>query len=281
MKEFVFGQSSLLIVSGIFLCMLLAMEIGLRLGRRGRATTTDSVKSQVNAALASMLGLLALLLGFTFSLALHRYDDRSQYVVAEANAIGSTYLSSQLLPAGARDEAQDLLRQYLDLRIQEGHVSLAETAKRESLMLQENQMALEIWGRAMNAMEQDPRPISTGLFVQSVNRLIEARNSRNAALNRHVPEIALLLLFATFVLTAATLGYASGIAGHRVTPPAFISVVLIMIVVYLIIDLDRPRRGFVRVPQDSMLGLRQTIAVTEEHRTQSGSPADTLRVRGR
>lgn len=276
MREYMFNQNSVLIVSALFFSMLLFMEMGYRLGRRRHTRTSDSIRSQVNGSVASMLGLLALLLGFTFSLALHRYDDRSEHVVHEATAIGSAYFTSQLLPAPMRDEARTLLRRYLDLRIQEGRVNLTATATRDSLMLQTSQMALRIWEVAERAMEQDPRPITTGLFIQSTTKLIEARDSRNASLARHVPEIVLLLLLATFLLTAGTLGYASGISGHRVTPPAFVTVVLIVLVVYLIIDLDRPRRGYIRVNQESMRSLRQTIEIMEGHGSGLESPPDTL-----
>jgi len=276
MREFLFGQNSVLIVSALFVSMLLFMEMGYRLGHRRHTRANDSIRSQANGSVASMLGLLALLLGFTFSLALHRYDDRSEHVVLEANAIRSAYFTSQLLPAPMRDEARTLLHRYLDLRIQEGRVNLTASATRESLMLQANQIALRIWEVAERAMEQDPRPITTGLFIQSVTKLIEARDSRNASLARHVPEIVLFLLFATFLLTAGTLGYASGISGHRVTLPAFITVVLIVLVVYLIIDMDRPRRGYIRVNQESMLSLWQSIETMEGRGSGLESPHDTL-----
>lgn len=89
---------------------------------------------QANAVLAAMLGLLALLLAFTFSAALQRYEDRSQTVVAEANAIGTTYLRTRLLPREMHDEVQALLREYLDVRIREGHVDATEPALHESLL---------------------------------------------------------------------------------------------------------------------------------------------------
>jgi Na+/H+-translocating membrane pyrophosphatase len=116
MKEIMYDHNSVLIVSALFVCMLLAMEIGFRSGRRKQACATEAI-TQANAVLAAMLGLLALLLAFTFSAALQRYENRSQTVVAEANAIGTTYLRAQLLPKGMPDEVQALLRQYLGVRV--------------------------------------------------------------------------------------------------------------------------------------------------------------------
>ena len=271
MREIMYDVSSVLIVSGLLLCMPLGMEAGFRSGRHKQAIATETV-TQANAVLASMLGLLALLLAFTFSAALQRYDDRSQAVVAEANVIGTTYLRAQLLPKGMHDEVQGLLRQYLDARIQEGRINTTDTAERESPLRQANLMATQLWGHAVRAAEEDGRPVTSGLFIQSLNELIDASATRKAANDRHVPEVVIFLMFATVLITTATLGFASEIAGHRVTLAAFVLVVLITLVVYLIIDLDRPRRGSIQVSQESMLSLQQTIGRAQGYTDQLGSP---------
>jgi Flp pilus assembly protein TadB len=221
-----------------------------------------------------MLGLLTLLLAFTFSLALQRYDHRSQLVVAEANAIGTTYLRAQLIPREMRDEVQGLLRQYLDIRIQEGHVNTANTVEREVLLDQAKLIEAQLWSHAARAAEQDGGPVTSGLFIQSLNELIDASSTRQAALDRHVPEIVLLLLFATCAMTTATLGYASGIGGHRVGLAALVLVVLMALVVFLIVDLDRPRRGLIQVSQKSLSGLQETIGLPQGPTSQFRSPPD-------
>lgn len=266
-----YSQSSVLIVSGLFICMLLAMEIGYRSSRRRQARTAEAV-TQANAVLAAMLGLLALLLAFTFSAALQRYEDRSQTVVAEANAIGTTYLRARLLPREMHDEVQALLRQYLDVRIQEGRVDATEPELHESLLRRAKLMEEQLWSHAVRAAELDKSVVTSGLFIQSLNELIDTSATRDAALNRQVPEVVLFLMLATIVLTTATLGYASGIAGHRVTLAAFVLVILIGLVVYLIIDLDRPRRGAIQVSHASMLSLQQAIAAAQANAAPSGSP---------
>lgn len=261
-----YSQNNVLIVLGLFIFTVLAMEIGFRSGRYKQSSSTETI-TQANAVLVSMLGLLGLLLAFTFSAALQRYDDRSRTVVAEANAIGTTYLRARLLPAGMQDEVQALLRQYLDVRIREGCFDSTEPEVTELLLEQARLMEGQLWSLAVKAAELDGRPVTSGLFIQSLNELIDASNTRNAALNRHVPEIVLLLMFATIVLTTATLGYASELCRHRVTLAAFVLVTLITLVVYLIMDLDRPRRGSIRVSHASMLNLQQTIGTA-----QPGSP---------
>jgi len=271
MKEIMYSQSSVLIVSSLFICMVFFMEIGFRSGRRSQASTTEVI-TQANAVLVSMLGLLALLLAFTFSAALQRYEDRSQTVVTEANAIGTTYLRARLLPRGMPDEVQALLRKYLDVRIQAGRVDATAPALYESLRHQGKLMEAQLWNYALRAAEQDPGPVTSGLFIQSLNELIDTSGTRDAALNRHVPEIVLFLVFATILMTTITLGYASGIAGHRVTLAAFVLMALIALVVYLIIDLDRPRRGSIQVSHESMLKLQQTIGTAPGQTAQPDKP---------
>lgn len=269
-----YDQSSVLIVSVLFLCMLLSVEIGFRIRSRQRkqAVAAEAI-AQANAVLVSMLGLLALLLAFTFSAALQRYDDRSQAVVAEANAIGTTYLRVRLLPAAMQDDVRGLVRQYLDIRIQEGRVEFSDIENQELLQRQAMLVRSQIWDRAVRAAEQDRGSIATALFIQSLNELIDSSGVRKAANSRHVPEIVIFLMFATVVMSTGTLGFASGIAGHRITLAAFVLMMLIALVVYLIIDLDRPRRGAIQVSQESMLSLQQSIGDTQGHAGQSGNPA--------
>jgi hypothetical protein len=152
-----------------------------------------------------------------------------------------------------------LLRQYLDNRLQEGSVDSTEPERHESIIQRAKQLEAQLWSQAARAAEIDGRVVASGLYIQSLNELIDTSGTRNAALNRHVPEVVLLLLFATIVLTTATLGYSSGLAGHRVTLAAFVLMTLIALVVYLIIDLDRPRRGAIQVSHESMLSLQRSI----------------------
>jgi hypothetical protein len=274
--EIMYSQNSVMIVLGLFLCMLLAMELGFRSGIRKQVHTPEAI-TQANSVLVSMLGLLALLLAFTFSAALQRYEDRSQTVVVEANAIGTTFLRARLLPGGMTDEVQATLRQYLGIRIQEGLVDATEPELHASLVSQAKLLEAQLWSQAVRAAKLDPNPVTSGLFIQSLNELIDTSGTRNAALNRHVPEFVLLVMFATIVLMTAMLGYASGIAGHRVTLAAFVLVILIALFVYLILDLDSPRRGVIQVSHESMLSLEQAITATQGHASQPGAQPRSLR----
>jgi hypothetical protein len=98
--------------------LLLFTELGFLLGRKAGRTTSDRARSQIGAIQAAILGLLALLLGFTFAMAMSRFDIRKQLVLDEANAIGTTYLRTQLLPEPQRQELAELLRRYVRVRLE-------------------------------------------------------------------------------------------------------------------------------------------------------------------
>ncbi|MFZ6742551.1 hypothetical protein ACO0LC_04975 [Undibacterium sp. JH2W] len=258
-NEFMYGQSTALIVLLLLVGMLIATELAYRNGLRKQSDANDAAKSQINTLQASMLGLLALLLSFVFSLALQRFDERSQFVVNEANAIGTTYLRTQLLPLSIRDQAQAMLKQYVDVRVEEGQVNLAEIEKREALVKKSSQISEQLWALAMKSVELDKNAVTTGMFMQSLNDTIDAFGKREAGLQRHVPETVVLLLLITIIMTAATIGYASGLTGQRAVFATLVLQILISMAVFLTIDLDRPRRGFIQVSQASMVSLQQSI----------------------
>ncbi|NJN55421.1 MAG: hypothetical protein HC804_12100 [Anaerolineae bacterium] len=264
MRELMYNQNSILIVIILFVTLVVAMEVGYRLGRRVQTRADVESKSHVNAIQTSLLGVLALLLGFTFSLSLQRYDSRNVAVVDEANAIGTAYLRSQLLPPAVREQVQMALRDYVDLRVQESTVALSDLAQRQGLLDQAAQSQDVLWRYAVQAIADDDRPATTGLFIQSLNELIDSYGRRNAALNRHIPEVVLFLLFGTFIMTWAIVGYASGVTGHRTSFVAYVMLVLIVLLVFIIIDLDRPRRGLIEIDHTSLTDLQATIDTTLE-----------------
>ena len=273
MRECMYDISSIWIASFLFVAMVLAIEVGYRFGRRSHRDASDGFRSHVNGIAASLIGVLALLLGFTFSLSLHRFDSRSELVVDEANAIGTAYLRSQLLPASVRGDVQKLFREYLDQRIQASTIALVKENERGSLLERSTRTQWALWAHARKAAEQEPNPVTTGLFIQSLNEVIDTYGRRDATLERHVPEVVLLLLFVTFLMAGAIVGYSSGVANHRASFVTYIMIALISILVFIILDLDRPRRGLIRVNQESLFNLQAAInANTDAERPVKGRP---------
>lgn len=255
LQEVMYDKNSVLIAVILFVTMIAAVEFGSWVGLRLSARANDSLRSQVNSLQASLLGILALLLGFTFSQSLQRYDLRSAAVVSEANAIGTAQLRVALLPDAYRRQTFDLMNDYIESRIDAGAVSLDREAARQLLARESERIQAELWQLAAAAVHESDRPATVNLYLAALNDMIDAKTSRDAALGRHVPEIVLFLLYGTFILTGVLVGYAAGVSGARASRGTYVLVGLIVVLVFIIIDLDRPRRGLIEVDQSSLVAL--------------------------
>jgi hypothetical protein len=241
----------------IFLCGLAliwgASEIGWRLGQRSAAQSTN-----IGTLEGATIGLLALIIGFTFAMALSRFEARRDAVVQEANAIGTTALRARFLPEPHRTESLKLLREYVKVRIdalQRGH-SFAEL---KTIVERSNGVQEALWKRAMAVGEKDKALIPTGLFIQSLNQMIDAQGVRLAALRNHIPNIVLVILYVLAVAGGGFVGYASAIDPRLTRLPVVIMGLLISLVLYLIIDLDRPNNGLITNNQQAMIDVAETI----------------------
>src|SRR6185437_1530653 len=132
-------------------------------------------------------------------------------------------------------------------RVQASGVSVVKQEAGGALVTKIGQVQKQLWRNAKQAVELDASAVKTGLFVQALNDLIDSFGKHDAVLNRHVPEVVLLLLYGTFLMAGAIVGFSSGVAGHRPSLASYILVALIVVLVFLIIDLDRPRRGLIEV----------------------------------
>jgi len=242
----------------LFISLVAALAIGYRLGHRARAKIDDTAKSQSGTIQGAVIGVLALLLAFTLSMAIARYETRRQLVLEEANAIGTTYLRSKLLPESYAMQAADLLRQYVANRLEFYNAGIDET-RFQAANDQAGQLQDQLWSIATAVSAQDNRAIPTGLFVQTLNDTIDLQAKRLAATRNTVPETVILLLFAVAVATAAIVGYNSGLGNQRHLFAALTLLVLITMIIWVLIDLDRPRRGLILVSQQSMIDLQESL----------------------
>lgn len=234
--------------------IFLAVEGGYRLGKYRRGHTPEK-DAPVGAMVGAMLGLLAFMLAFTFGLAASRFDERRHTILDEANAIGTTYLRSGLLPEPQRTAVRRSLREYVDVRL-EGtrQEKLAEAISRST------ELHTQMWSQATAAAELDPRSIVTGLFIQSLNELIDLHATRvMVGLRSRIPAVIWVSLFFVAALTMATMGYHEGLAGTRRSLASLALVVSFSAVLLLTADLDRLHEGFLQVSQQSMLDLQKSM----------------------
>jgi len=241
-------------VIGLF-AILVVSEIGWQLGIRTKSGSSGNIATLESA----MLGLLALMLAFTFSMALSRFEARRDAVLNEANAIGTTALRARLLPDPQRSETLKLLREYVQIRIevvQQG-TSLAEAAK---IIERSNALQEALWQQAKAMASKDKGLIPTGLFVTSLNEMIDDQGKRLSALRNRVPTSVLVTLFVIAAVAGAFAGYASALDAQRTRWPVLVMGLLVTVVIFLIIDLDRPSAGFITNNQQPMVDLATSIA---------------------
>ena len=257
-KELFYDVDLWLILVASIGVFLLATEAGFLLGRRSQSTNDDNSKSQIYTIQGAALGLLALLLGFTFAMAMSRYDIRKQMVLDESNAIGTTFLRAQLLPEPTRQEVSNLLRRYVELRL-ELHAAGNDQKRLREARNQAERLQNQLWAYGVAMGEKDPRAVTTGLFLQSLNEMIDLHAKRLNAQENHVPEITLVLLFFVAFMATGLIGYGCGLSGLRNFFVTIISSILIAAVIMVIMDLDRPSRGLIRVSQQRMIDLRDSL----------------------
>ena len=264
MSEFFYGHPSGGIALTILALTAIAMEAGFRAGRRAAPRTSDSAKSQIQTMQASLLGVLALMLGFTFSIALERFNSRSEALVQEANAIGTAYLRSALLPDGPRTEAGAVFAAYADTRATTVTLTWQRRAERDPLNAEAQRLQGRLWAQATEAARVSSSPAITGLYLQSLNEMFDAHENVMAQVNRHVPLLVLLLLFGAFVISGGLIGYTAGLGNDRPPGATLVMVALVVMLMFMIMDLDRPRRGIIQVSPQPLLDAKAAIDRAQE-----------------
>jgi hypothetical protein len=239
------------------LLLLLAAEAGFRLGLRLFVAKDVARREQIAGIEGAVLGMLGLLLGFTFSMAASRYEARRNLVVQEANAIGTTFLRAALLAPEHRGPVEDVLRRYVDLRL-----GVQPSTADESTLARARQAGAELqrtlWGHAIAASREAPTPI-TASFLSALNQMIDLGEERVAAARNDIPWVVWLLVLGVAWIGCFTAGYAAGAHGERSWLSAVMLPLLVAIVIGLIADLASPRRGFISVSQQPLADLRASM----------------------
>lgn len=258
-EEFLYGIPQWIIGLSTLCILIISVEMGYWIGLKAKVEMTQSMKAQISTIQTAILTIFTFLLGFTFAMALSRFDNRKQMVVKESNAIGTAVLRSQLLPENQRAKMNELFKEYVNVEF--SITSRANVPLKERMKLSQDAKHLQslMWNEAFAATENNPLSVPAGLFVTSINQLIDVKTERDIAISNHVPEIVLigLLIFAS--LAIGILGYGNGLAATHARYPAIILCIVITFSFILIIDLDRPNRGLTKVSQESMIDLMNII----------------------
>lgn len=252
------GLTSQWLVLGI-LCVLLALaaEAGFRLGFRLHEKGDEARKGQIGGVQGAILGLLGLLLGFTFSMSANRYEARRALVLQEANCIGTTYLRAALLTENRQPAVENLLRRYVDARI-DFYEAGEKLARQREVERVTSGLQGELWAHAVGAAKEAPTPVTVS-FIDSLNDTIDTDAARVNALRTHVPSAVWLLVLMVSVCGCCVNGYSAGSSGRRNGFASWVLPLMIALAITFIADLDRPRGGMIGISQQPMLDLRESL----------------------
>lgn len=246
---------SLLVIFLVSLVLILGAGeaghwLGVRAARKGAAV--------VSTLEGAILGLLALMIGFTFSMALSRFEARRDGAVTEAAAIGTTALRARLLPAPHDRDSVKLLREYVQIRLDLTRESVSrETFDRA--IARSNVLQEALWRQAQAVAAKDNAMVPTGLFIQSLNEMIDDQEKRLSAMTNRLPLVVIGALYAISIMGIGFAGYGAGVESKRTRVPVHITGVLVATMVLLILDIDRPGSGFITVSQQPLSNTAAAI----------------------
>jgi hypothetical protein len=258
LEKLFYGDNPWLLFLSSLAVFLLILEIGERLGKRDKENVDEPTKSWLITINGVILGMLGLLLAFSFGMAQQRFDTRKRLVVEEANAIGTTYLRAQWLAEPRRTEISQRLREYVDLRLTadllKGNEEILQQLVDQSDRLQE-----QLWAHAIEIAKSEPASPIAALFIVTLNETIDLQSTRLAAYRNRIPPIILLLLFLFAAFSILLSGYVSGFRDRRSLFAMFTFVGLLTFFLFVIVDLDRPRLGLITVNQESLIKLQKQM----------------------
>ncbi len=248
-----FGQADPMIEALIFAVVLVASwGAGWALGRRGRTKGTGRPAGKLEDAILAILGLL---LAFTFSMALGKYERRREMVITDSNSIGDFYTCASLLKDTVRTKLQGVIREYTELRLSvapaSGGGGLAGALPRFQEM--QNRMTALV-GEAT----AEGTPIAIPL-TDTLNNLTSAHGARLAAVWDRVPDSVTLLLFVSGALCTLLIGRDQGLAGNPLPASTASFIIVVTLVVYVIFDLNHPSKGFILISQEPMQRVLQSM----------------------
>jgi len=259
LSRFLTDQQLWIVGLSIFILMVTVRSLAERIRRRRSRTVGEGLSQAGEGLIAtSVVGLLSLLVAFTFSLSLSRHELRRNLVVEEANTIAAAYMRAQLLDEPYRSDLSNIIVSYAQVRRVSG-----ELTGPSQLGAQEHSEALQgpLWQRTAAAVRASQTPALANALVQSITRMIEVQAQRKAALDARIPPAVLWAIMAYAVCVAGILGYvAAGAHGHR-GHISWVMFMLIALAFVMILDLDRPGDGLITDSEANMNDMIRALPI--------------------
>ena len=259
MSQGLFGGFPIWVVFVVtVVAFVIATNVGYIAGARVRGRLGEVATPDMGATMGGLLGLLGLLLAFTFGMAGQRFDWRKTLVVEEANAIGTAWLRIDLIPEPQATQARIVLRDYTQARL-----DIATTAKRSEGIVRSEKLQGDLWRITAAAAASSPTP-TVALFASAVNEVIDMHGRRvQAALRNPIPPTIFATLYAVAILVLLVTGYSRGRTGDRSSMATLVLALVLAAVFVLIMDLDRPYEGLLTISQQA---IRDVLAAMQPGR---------------
>jgi hypothetical protein len=235
----------------LWLCAWLGANV---IGRR-HAMSGHEAREDFGVVLAASLTLLGLIIGFSFSMAISRYDQRKTFEEAEANAVGTEYLRAQLLPGSAPEQIRQLLRDYLQQRVL--FYETRDPAQLSVVDLRTARLQDELWEAVRVAATTQPNA-NTALSVSGMNDVLNSQGFTQAAWWNRIPTGAWALMMLIAALCNLMVGYGANRLGSR-RVLLFVLPLVVSIAFFLIADIDSPRGGMIHVRPQNLTSLAASL----------------------
>jgi hypothetical protein len=236
-----------LMVLTLFAAILVCLEVGWRIRSKGLAEETSASDAGLNALDGAVFGLMGLLIAFTFSGAASRFEARRSLIVQETNDIGTAYLRLDMLPGDAQPALRQDFRNYVDARLEFYAALRSDVDAARTIHLKENALQQKIWSEAVAATARQSSAAVTSLVIGSLNSMIDDTTTRLVALETHPPTAIYLALTVLVMASSLLAGFAMAKSGKRNWTHMLIYAATLAFAVYLILDLDFPRLGIIRI----------------------------------
>lgn len=247
-------KSPFLVFALSFILMWLSVRIGVFFRKR-QLELEEDVRHDLDVIVAATLTLLGLIIGFSFSMALDRYDQRKNYEEAEANAIGTEYVRAELLPSAEATRVRALLKDYLDQRVL--FYGIRDEQALQLINLHTTELQAELWSAVRAPSAAVPAPI-LALVLSGMNDVLNSQGYTQAAWWNRIPMAAWGLMAAVAICSNLLVGYAARSAQGGVVRLLVLPLVL-SIAFLQIADIDSPRQGVIRVRPQNLLSLAESL----------------------
>jgi hypothetical protein len=244
-----------IIVSFLLLGVILFYLAGVRIGHYRLIHSPESKADGIGSLEGALLGLLALLLSFTFGMAGSRYDARRTLIVQESNDIGTVILRADLYSDSVRAQLKQDLQKYVEKRIV--YFEAVEDEAINQARIEAEKISSGLWKKVITLSKESPNVVRDNQMISALNAMIDIVNSRDASRLAIVPNTITYLLFALTLFGSFIIGYSRKTKKHDWIIVALYSLMTVM-TLYTILDLDRPRRGFIQTqgPHEKIKELR-------------------------